>query len=47
LARTAARHADLDALRWKSDGAWQSLTFRAYRERVREAALGLRVLGAL
>jgi long-chain acyl-CoA synthetase len=45
LARTAARHADLDAMKWKSDGAWQSLTFRTYRERVREAALGLRVLG--
>src|SRR5919201_3999827 len=45
LARTAARHADLDAMKWKVDGAWRSLTFRAYRERVREAALGLRVLG--
>jgi long-chain acyl-CoA synthetase len=46
LARTAARHADLDAMKWKKcDGTWQSLTFRAYRERVREAALGLRVLG--
>jgi len=46
LARTAARHADVDAMTWRTcNGSWRSLTFRTYRERVREAALGLRVLG--
>src|ERR671936_794150 len=45
LARTTARHGDVDALRWKADGAWQSLKFRDYRDRVREAALGLTTLG--
>jgi long-chain acyl-CoA synthetase len=47
LARTAARHPELDAMRWKVDGAWRSLSFRAYRERVREAALGPAPSGSL
>src|SRR5919206_24929 len=41
LARTAARHADLDAIKWKVDGAWRSLTFRTYRERVCEATVAV------
>jgi long-chain acyl-CoA synthetase len=45
LARTAARHGDLDAMKWKVDGEWRSLTFRQYRDHVREAALGLGSLG--
>ncbi|HET8536023.1 MAG TPA: AMP-dependent synthetase/ligase [Solirubrobacteraceae bacterium] len=45
LARTAARHPDLDAIRWTTGDAWQSLSYRAYREQLCDAALGLRALG--
>jgi long-subunit acyl-CoA synthetase (AMP-forming) len=42
---TAERHPDADALRWQSEGKWQSLSWRAYRDRVRDLTLGLRSLG--
>jgi long-chain acyl-CoA synthetase len=45
LARTAAEHPSASALEWKVDGTWRSLSFRAERERVRDAGLGLRALG--
>ncbi len=45
FAETVARQPDGDALRWQSEGKWQSLTWAAYRERVRDLTLGLRELG--
>jgi long-chain acyl-CoA synthetase len=45
FADTAARLGDTDALRWRVDGAWRSLTWRQYREAVAEVMLGLRTLG--
>jgi long-subunit acyl-CoA synthetase (AMP-forming) len=36
---------DRIALRWKSDGSWHSLTWRAYRDEVAAATMGLRRLG--
>ena len=41
----AERHGDLPALSWKQDGAWQTASWRNYRERIAEAALGLAGLG--
>jgi len=45
FAETAARQPDADALRWFADGRWQGLSWRAYRERVRNVTLGLRARG--
>jgi long-chain acyl-CoA synthetase len=45
FADTVARFGDADALKWRSGGAWQALTWRQYREAVAEVALGLRSLG--
>lgn len=46
FAETAAKHADVPALRWKdASGAWQGLTWGQYRERVRDMTLALRELG--
>lgn len=45
FAETAARQPDGDALRWLADGKWRGLTWAAYRERVRDATLGLRARG--
>lgn len=46
FADTAARHPDLDAVKWRApDGSWGALTWGQYREQVRDAALGLRALG--
>ncbi len=36
---------DLPAVRWKEEGAWQSLTWSAYRQQIRLAARGLMALG--
>jgi long-chain acyl-CoA synthetase len=41
----AERHGDLPAFSWKQDGAWQTASWRDYRERIAEAALGLAGLG--
>jgi long-chain acyl-CoA synthetase len=41
----AERHGDMPALSWKQDGAWQTASWRDYRERIAEAALGLAGLG--
>jgi long-chain acyl-CoA synthetase len=45
FADTAERLGDADALRWKQDGGWCSLSWREYRACVREVALGLAALG--
>jgi long-chain acyl-CoA synthetase len=45
LERNANVHAELPALAWKQDGGWQQLTWRQYRERVAEVAMGLAALG--
>jgi long-chain acyl-CoA synthetase len=45
FAATAERLADIDALRWKVDGAWHTMTWHQYRQAVAEVALGLRTLG--
>jgi long-chain acyl-CoA synthetase len=45
LERNANVHSDLPALAWKRDGGWQQLTWRQYRERVAEVAMGLQALG--
>jgi long-subunit acyl-CoA synthetase (AMP-forming) len=45
LERNANVHSDLPALAWKQDGGWQQLTWRQYRERVAEVAMGLQALG--
>jgi long-chain acyl-CoA synthetase len=41
----AERHGDMPAVSWKQDGAWQTASWRDYRERIAEAALGLAGLG--
>jgi long-chain acyl-CoA synthetase len=43
--RRVSQEPDAVALRWKRDGAWQELTWRQYRDRVREATLGLHAFG--
>ncbi len=44
--RTAATYPDLDAFRWRTgDAAYDAFTWSEYRERVRNATLGLRALG--
>jgi long-subunit acyl-CoA synthetase (AMP-forming) len=45
FAATAERLGDAEALRWKVDGAWQTLTWRQYRQAVAEVSLGLRSIG--
>jgi long-chain acyl-CoA synthetase len=45
LAGHAAGHGDAPAMSWKRDGAWQTLSWREYRERVAEVAMGLAGLG--
>jgi long-chain acyl-CoA synthetase len=45
LQENAERHGDLPALSWKRDGDWHTASWREYRERVAEAALGLAALG--
>jgi long-subunit acyl-CoA synthetase (AMP-forming) len=45
LRDTAARYPDLPALRWRDGGSWRTLTWAGYRERVRDATLGLLALG--
>jgi len=46
FAETVASRPDAPALRWKdAGGAWQTLTWRQYRERVRDMTLALRDLG--
>ena len=45
LAEHAAGHGDDPAMSWKRDGAWQTLSWRDYRERVAEVAMGLAGLG--
>ena len=45
LAEHAAGHCDAPAMSWKRDGAWHTLSWRQYRERVAEVAMGLAGLG--
>ena len=45
LAEHAAGHGDAPALSWRGGGAWQTLSWRQYRERVAEVAMGLAGLG--
>jgi long-chain acyl-CoA synthetase len=45
LADHAAGQGDAPAMSWKRDGAWQTLSWRDYRERVAEVAMGLAGLG--
>jgi long-chain acyl-CoA synthetase len=45
LAEHAAGHGDVPAMSWKRDGAWHTLSWREYRERVAEVAMGLAGLG--
>jgi long-chain acyl-CoA synthetase len=45
LAERAAGNGDAPAMSWKQDGAWQTLSWRDYRERVAEIAMGLAGLG--
>src|SRR5262249_41161159 len=45
FADRAARDPEGEALRWQEAGAWRSLTWAEYRERVRDLTLGLRGLG--
>lgn len=43
--QAVAAYPELDALKWKADGSWQSLTWRQYGERVAALAAGLVRLG--
>ena len=45
LAEHAAGNGDAPAMSWKRDGAWQTLSWRGYAERVAEVAMGLAGLG--
>ncbi len=46
FAETCERFPDAEALKWHdASGAWRSLTWSGYRDRVREVALGLRAIG--
>jgi long-chain acyl-CoA synthetase len=45
LAEHAAGHGDAPAMSWRRDGAWHTLSWRQYRERVAEVAMGLAGLG--
>ncbi|HEX9413454.1 MAG TPA: AMP-binding protein [Ktedonobacterales bacterium] len=41
----ADAYPDLEALKWRTADGWQALTWAAYRDLVRDATMGLRVLG--
>jgi long-chain acyl-CoA synthetase len=45
LAEHAAAGGDAPAMSWRRDGAWQTLSWREYAERVAEVAMGLAGLG--
>src|SRR5579864_2015269 len=45
FADAVSRWGDRDALHWKDDGSWRSLTWRDYRDEVAAVALALRSLG--
>jgi long-chain acyl-CoA synthetase len=45
LAERAAADGDAPAMSWRRDGAWQTLSWRGYAERVAEVAMGLAGLG--
>jgi long-chain acyl-CoA synthetase len=45
FAATAERDGSREALRWRGENGWQSLTWRQYREQVRNATLALDALG--
>jgi long-subunit acyl-CoA synthetase (AMP-forming) len=45
FADAVAKWGDRDALRWKDDGEWRSLTWRGYRDEVAAITLALRSLG--
>jgi long-chain acyl-CoA synthetase len=45
FADTVERLGDAPALRWRSGGEWRTLTWRQYRDEVRDVSLGLRSLG--
>jgi long-chain acyl-CoA synthetase len=45
LAEHAAADGDAPAISWKREGAWQTLSWREYAERVAEVAMGLAGLG--
>jgi long-chain acyl-CoA synthetase len=45
LERNVAEVGDKPALSWKDGSAWRHMTWREYRERAAEAAMGLRSLG--
>ena len=45
LARNAHENANDPALSWKENGAWQTITWAGYRDKVRAVALGLDGLG--
>jgi long-chain acyl-CoA synthetase len=45
LAEHAEAHGEAPAMSWRRDGAWQTLSWRDYRERVAEVAMGLAALG--
>jgi long-chain acyl-CoA synthetase len=45
LERNVREYGDKTALSWKEGDTWRNLTWREYRERVAEVAMGLRALG--
>ena len=45
FADAVSKWGDRDALHWKDDGSWRSLTWRGYRDAVAAVALALRSLG--
>ena len=45
FAEAVAKWGDKDALHWKEDGEWRSLTWKGYRDEVAAVALALRSLG--
>ena len=45
FAEAVDKWGDHPALRWKSDGEWETLTWRQYRDEVAAVTLGLRSLG--
>ncbi|HUY74533.1 MAG TPA: AMP-binding protein, partial [Candidatus Dormibacteraeota bacterium] len=45
FAAAASKWGDRDALHWKADGSWRSLTWRRYRDEVAAVTLALRSMG--
>ena len=45
FADAASKWGDRDALHWKDDGSWRSLTWKGYRDEVAAVTLALRSLG--